>query len=202
MNENRKLIEELKKEIGAMETSFKNEKILKEESQKLNKKYEEEINNLESEKDKIKKELDIKILKLNDIEETIQEIINSNNIFNEYNDKIKQISQQKESELSKKVIETKELNDKINSLEKIKEQYEKDKVELAQIKLINSELNNEIDKCKKEKENLIKTFEEEKSVLKNNIQDLDNQLENNNKIYMTKISEANKEIQNLNILFS
>ena len=87
MNENRKLIEELKKEIGEMETSFKKEKILKEESQKLNKKYEEEINNLESEKDKIKKELDIKILKLNDIEETIQEIINSNNIFNEYNDK-------------------------------------------------------------------------------------------------------------------
>ena len=150
MNENRKLIEELKKEIGAMETSFKNEKILKEESQKLNKKYEEEINNLESEKDKIKKELDIKILKLNDIEETIQEIINSNNIFNEYNDKIKQISQQKESELSQKIKETKELNDKINSLEKLKEQYEKDKVELAQIKLTNSELNNEIDKCKKE----------------------------------------------------
>ena len=29
-----------------METSFKKEKILKEESQKLNKKYEEEINNL------------------------------------------------------------------------------------------------------------------------------------------------------------
>ena len=36
MNENRKLIEELKKEIGAMEISFKKEKILKEESQKLN----------------------------------------------------------------------------------------------------------------------------------------------------------------------
>ena len=108
MNENRKLIEELKKEIGAMETTFKKEKILKEESQKLNKKYEEEINNLESEKDKIKKELDKKIVKLNDIEETIKEIINSNNIFNEYNDKIKQISQQKESELSKKVKETKE----------------------------------------------------------------------------------------------
>ena len=36
MNENRKLIEELKKEIGAMKTSFKKEKILKEESQKLN----------------------------------------------------------------------------------------------------------------------------------------------------------------------
>ena len=106
MNGNRKLIEELKKEIGEMETSFKKEKILKEESQKLNKKYEEEINNLESEKDIIKKELDIKILKLNDIEETIQEIINSNNIFNEYNDKIK---------------ETKKLNDKINSLEKLKE---------------------------------------------------------------------------------
>ena len=103
MNENRKLIEELKKEIGAMKTSFKKEKILKEESQKLNKKYEEEINNLESEKDKIKKELDIKILKLNDKEEAIQEIINSNNIFNEYNDKIKQISQQKESELSQKI---------------------------------------------------------------------------------------------------
>ena len=140
----------------------------------FDKKYEEGINNLESEKDKIKKELDIKILKLNDIEETIQEIINSNNIFNEYNDKIKQISQQKESELSQKIKETKELNDKINSLEKLKEQYEKDKVELAQIKLTNSELNNEIDKCKKEKENLIKTFEEEKSVLKNNIQDLNN----------------------------
>ena len=91
-----------------MKTSFKKEKILKEESQKLN---------------KIKKELDIKILKLNDIEETIQEIINSNNIFNEYNDKIKQISQQKESELSQKIKETKKLNDKINSLEKLKEQY-------------------------------------------------------------------------------
>ena len=61
-------------------------------------------------------------------------------------------------------------------------------------------MNNEIDKRKKEKENLIKTFEEEKSVLKNNIQDLNNQLENNNKIYMAKISEANKEIQNLKIL--
>ena len=141
MNENRKLIEELKKEIGDLETAFKKEKNLKEESQKLNKKYEEEINNLESEKDKIKKELDIKILKLNDIEETIQEIINSNNIFNEYNDKIKQISQQKESELSQKIKETKELNDKINSLEKLKEQYGKDKVELAQIKLTNSNKN-------------------------------------------------------------
>ena len=60
-------------------------------------------NNLKSEKDKIKEELDKKIVKLNDIEETIQEIINSNNIFNEYNDKIKQISQQKESELSQKI---------------------------------------------------------------------------------------------------
>ena len=61
-------------------------------------------------------------------------------------------------------------------------------------------MNNEIDKRKKEKENLIKTFEEEKSVLKNNIQDLNNQLENNNKTHMAKISEANKEIQNLKIL--
>ena len=46
MNENRKLIEELKKEIGNLEIAFKKEKKLKEESQKLNKKYEEEINNL------------------------------------------------------------------------------------------------------------------------------------------------------------